>query len=964
MSNSEQTLRLLAAVGEANEAALRAGSAPELLETVCAAILQSDALQGVASFVQRDDRLQCAAGHAGGKTLRPGRSQMFAVCKDFAWMACAEVRPPGRTASRSRHLTALRRRADKLGLGTIVALPILRKDTGAGAFTFIFQDLESANSETLGILERMVANVSLALMRIESEKERDSAELARERNARMFAALSATNEAVLRSATADEMLRKVCEAAFDGGKSFGAAIFTLVQDTTWLQLVASAGPFGLLIAKKRLSIDPESPFGKGLGGIAFRSGRPCISNDVQNDPRIGRWRELARQSNLTTCAGMPLFRRGQPVGIMFFFFVGEGNGLDEEEKALLARIAENVSFGLEMFERAQVRLTEESIKAKISRMVDAIGTATEAMSRIDKSSELHQAVCEAAMRSGIFSSVRVAIKDGDGDTLQLAAAGAGTDPAVRKAKQRKKPEVSRLPLLKAGGTAGFLEFVFKESEELFPALAELLQRLAENLSYALERFDRAEEKARADDRIRYLATHDGLTGLINRSMYSEILRNCIDRASRTNERFALLFIDLDRFKIINDALGHASGDALLVEIARRLRGCLRKSDIVARLGGDEFVVLLEGKVDNTRAAEIARKALSEILKPVILQNQECRVTASIGISVFPEHGADEETLTANADRAMYLVKEEGKNGFRFFSEDIRSQSTERLLLEAGLRGALDREELRLHYQPKRDLATGEITGVEALIRWEHPDLGILPPASFVPLAEETGMIVPIGRWVLRTACRQNMVWQSMGLVPISMAVNLSPRQFADENLLADIDDVLASTKMPAFLLHLEITESMVMQDIEKAALILGAIKARGVRIAIDDFGTGYSSMSLLKQFPIDTLKIDRSFVRDLPTNSDDKAIADAVIALGRALGLTVVAEGVETVEQEAFLREHSCDEMQGFLCSKPVSGPEIPPLLRLLEPSPDLQPSINPEHATDERVSSAQAASAAFKASL
>jgi diguanylate cyclase (GGDEF)-like protein len=400
-----------------------------------------------------------------------------------------------------------------------------------------------------------------------------------------------------------------------------------------------------------------------------------------------------------------------------------------------------------------------------------------------------------------------------------------------------------------------------------------------------------------------------------------------------------LFIDLDRFKVINDTLGHADGDTLLLEMANRLRQTLRASDVVARLGGDEFVVILPELADEQDVAAVARKLLSVVMKPVMLRGQECRVTASIGVALYPENGDDEQTLTKNADMAMCLAKEEGKNDFRCFSNDMKTQSIERLMLETNLRKALEREEFVLYYQPKIDLRTGKITGVEALLRWDQPDLGILPPTQFIPLAEETGLIVPIGRWVLRTACEQHMAWQCDGLPPICMAVNLSPRQFQYEHLLRDIDETLAATGIPPELLELEITESMVMQNVERAIDLLTKIKERGVRLAMDDFGTGYSSMALIKRFPIDTLKIDRSFIRDLPNDADDMAIADAIIGLGKALRLTIVAEGVETMEQEAFLRDHACDEMQGYLFSRPVSAESIPTLLRLpTVASPNLQP--------------------------
>jgi diguanylate cyclase (GGDEF)-like protein len=461
------------------------------------------------------------------------------------------------------------------------------------------------------------------------------------------------------------------------------------------------------------------------------------------------------------------------------------------------------------------------------------------------------------------------------------------------------------------------------------------------VSFALENFDRADEKTKADEWIEYLASHDSLTKLPNRDTFNELLHHAIERAHRHQRQFALLFIDLDRFKVINDSLGHDAGDILLLETADRLRDALRGSDVVARLGGDEFVVILEQTAEREDVENIARHLLSVLSQPLQLSGHECHTTASIGIAMYPSNGADVQTLTKNADMAMYLAKEDGKNGFRFFTKEIKTQSIERLTLESALRRALERDQFALHYQPKVDMATGQITGVEALLRWTHPELSVLPPMQFIPLAEETGLIVPIGRWVLKEACAQNMAWQRRGLRPVSMAVNLSPRQFADERLLQDIDEALAASGMSPVLLQLEVTESMVMRNVSRAIKVLDAIQSRGIRLAIDDFGTGYSSMSLMKQFPIDTIKIDRSFVRDLPQDTEDRAIAQAIISMGKALGMTVVAEGVETTAQEAFLRDHACDEMQGFLYGKPVTPQQMADLLRLAPVlvSPPLQPA-------------------------
>jgi len=435
------------------------------------------------------------------------------------------------------------------------------------------------------------------------------------------------------------------------------------------------------------------------------------------------------------------------------------------------------------------------------------------------------------------------------------------------------------------------------------------------------------DKKLAEERIQYLATHDGLTGLPNREMFSQLLTGAISSAKRYERSFAVLFIDLDRFKFINDTLGHDAGDALLEEVSTRFKTALRASDVIARLGGDEFVALVQETREEEPAATVASKLLAAAASPFMLRGRECRVSASIGIALYPRDGEDEQTLMKHADIAMYHAKEEGKNNFQFYTQDITTQSLERLTLETSLRRALERNEFSLHYQAKRDVASGAITGVEALLRWNNDELGNVPPAQFIPLAEELGIIVPIGKWVLKTACEQNMAWQRMGLPPICMAVNLSVRQFADEDLLDDIAAILRSTGMAPQLLELEITEGMVVHDPEHAKRLLLAIRQMGVRLAIDDFGSGYSSLGQLKHFPINTLKVDRSFIRDIVHSKDDKAITEAIISMGKTLNLTVVAEGVETVEQEAFLRAFACDQIQGYYFSKPVPADAFAALL-------------------------------------
>jgi diguanylate cyclase (GGDEF)-like protein/PAS domain S-box-containing protein len=432
----------------------------------------------------------------------------------------------------------------------------------------------------------------------------------------------------------------------------------------------------------------------------------------------------------------------------------------------------------------------------------------------------------------------------------------------------------------------------------------------------------------AEARVQYLATHDELTGLPNRTLFGELLQHAIDAAKRHDRRCAVLFIDLDRFKIVNDSLGHEAGDFLLQEVASRLRRCAHDSDVVGRLGGDEFVVLLRQIKGIEAATDMAKAVLHSLHEPITIKNQECRVTGSIGIARYPDDARDAVTLMKHADMAMYHAKEEGKNNFQFFSHDMTPMSVEHLELEVQLAHALQRGEFSLQYQPRADIVTGRILGAEALLRWWNKDLGTVSPAQFIPLAEDTGLIVAIGKWVMRTACEQNVAWQKRGLPSIVISVNLSPRQFKEPALVNDIAEIIATTGMAPELLEFEITESMIMQHVDIAAEKAATIKKLGIKLAIDDFGTGYSSLSQLKRFPIDTLKIDRAFVRDIPQSSDDMAITKAVVSLGKALGVRVVAEGVETAAQYQFLRDNGCDEMQGFFVSKPCHPDAFGDLLK------------------------------------
>jgi diguanylate cyclase (GGDEF)-like protein len=430
--------------------------------------------------------------------------------------------------------------------------------------------------------------------------------------------------------------------------------------------------------------------------------------------------------------------------------------------------------------------------------------------------------------------------------------------------------------------------------------------------------EKERERAAQEERIRHQAYHDALTGLPNRASFTEHLEEAMRRAKRAGWPLAILFLDLDLFKRVNDSLGHDAGDRLLRVAAERIRRAVREADMLFRMGGDEFTVLLEDVRGPEEAAQVAGRVLEGIAEPLQLQHHEIAVTASIGIALYPRDDVLGERLVKSADTAMYRAKELGRNRYMFFAREMNERVESQIMIETALRRALKNEEFVLHYQPRVSAATGRATGAEALLRWKHPEWGLVEPARFVPLLEETGLIVPVGAWVLAEACRQAVAWQAAGLPPLRVSVNLSSRQFRSEALVEAVSEALRSSSLAPQLLDLELTESLLIENVDHAMGVMGKLKAIGTAISIDDFGTGYSSLGYLKRFPIDSLKIDKSFVRDIATSPKDAAIVNAISALARSLGIGLVAEGVEEPWQVEFLRARHCTEMQGYLFSRPL----------------------------------------------
>ncbi len=471
---------------------------------------------------------------------------------------------------------------------------------------------------------------------------------------------------------------------------------------------------------------------------------------------------------------------------------------------------------------------------------------------------------------------------------------------------------------KAGGTDDHSAMLLQANEHLIIAAIES-QKLIEKVQSAQVELD-------------HLAHHDALTNLPNRMLLLDRLNQAIEMTHRQNKQLAVIFLDLDRFKHINDSLGHTIGDQLLQSIARRLVACVRNSDTVSRQGGDEFILLLPSIEHAKDAALCAQKILDALTLPHAIDQNDLHISVSIGISIYPDDGIDAETLIKSADTAMYHAKESGRENFKFFKQEMNDRAVHRQSIEASLRLALERQEFVLHYQPKVNLRSGVIVGCEALIRWQHPERGLLSPEQFVSIAEDCGLILPIGRWVLREACMQAYAWRLAGLSPIVVAVNTSAIELRSIDFLDNIRKTLADTGMEPHFLELELTESVLMQNAESSNAMLLALHDLGAKLALDDFGTGYSSLSYLRQFPIDTLKIDQSFVNHVTSNQGDATIVCSVVSLGKSLNKRVIAEGVETKEQYAFLLAQDCDEGQGYYLGRPVVPEALATLLRNGEP--------------------------------
>ncbi len=719
--------------------------------------------------------------------------------------------------------------------------------------------------------------------------------------------IASVNKMLMSDLSDQALMEHICQEMTRNNLFSMVWIGLVDKDGTNVREAAQAGFGQGYLAEANIRCD-DSPAGQGPTGTAIREGKTQINNDTETNPRFAPWREQARARGYRSSAAAPL-RMGDKVIGALSVYAPEPNAFGKEKLMLLEKLATDLGATLGHRQMlASLRESEARYRAMAEQSADWVW-AIDAQGRHTYSNQRGAAILGYEVDDLLAKNLAELVHP---DDLALFRETFEQAMANRRGWQNL--------VLRWRHKDGNYRIVESNASPLFGDAGELT---------GFQGVDRdITERKQAEERIEFLAHHDSLTGLPNRILLRDRFEQAMAHAGRTQSHAALLFIDLDNFKAVNDTLGHAAGDLILLEAVRRLSRSTRESDTISRHGGDEFIVLLNAVPDLETVERIAGEILYELAQPMSVGNHVLNSSCSIGIVIHPEDGADYDKLLQKADIAMYNAKEAGRNTYRFFDEQMNMQAHEHLLLQNRLYQSLVREEFQLHFQPQLDIGSGKVIGVETLLRWHDEELGDVGPGRFIPVAEDSGLIVPIGAWALVEACLQAQAWRASGMPDMTLSVNLSALQFRRTNLTETVAGALKRSGLPPHLLELELTESVLLHDVERNLDTVRRLKALGVRLTIDDFGTGYSSLSYLRRFAVDRLKIDQSFVRDITTDPDDAAIVRAIIQLAHSLRLDVVAEGVETPEQEVFLRAEGCMVAQGYLYSRPLPASELEAFLR------------------------------------
>ncbi len=724
----------------------------------------------------------------------------------------------------------------------------------------------------------------------------------------LYAALSYCNKAIVRSATPDELFAQVCKGIVSEGTFVMSWIGLVDPQSNLVYPAASYGDEKHYLDGIEISTLAESITGKGPTGTAVRENRPYWCQDFMNDSSTEAWHERGGIMGWKASASLPIHQYGEVIGA-FTVYAQKMNAFDPLSQDLLIEMAMDISFAMENFDREAKRKVSEASLIQTEKLLEEMSSAA------------HIGGWDIDMRNGKGVWTKEAALIYEIDLTEIVTLATGL--SVFEGECLEKVQAALDEMLK-DGTCANLELQMrskKGNQKWVRLIASPIIEDSKVVHIHGSVQDITAQKI-AEEKVQWLAHFDALTGLPNRILLNDRVKYAISIAHRSKEPIALLFLDLDHFKNINDSLGHAIGDDLLVEVSKRMQSVVREEDTLSRHGGDEFVIVLPG-TDADGAAHVANKLMDVISEPYFIQYHELTITPSMGIALYPIDGNDFETLLQSADAAMYHAKHDGRNCYHFVTPEMQARSARNLEIENALRHAVSRNELEVYYQPQIAIDTEKIIGAEALLRWQHPTMGMVSPGEFIPIAEESGQIVAIGEWVLRCALGQLKIWMEGGLEHFIMAVNLSAIQFRHPQLVALVLSILNEFQLPAEYLELELTEGIAMENPLHAIEIMNELHGHGIRMSIDDFGTGYSSLNYLKKFRVYKLKIDQSFIGDITENSEDRSIVNTIISMAHSLNMITIAEGVETADQLEILRQSGCNEIQGYYFSKPLSSVEF-----------------------------------------
>lgn len=726
----------------------------------------------------------------------------------------------------------------------------------------------------------------------------------------LYQALSETNQAIVRMDREEQLFPLVCRFAVEYGDMSMAWVGVLDENTGDIKPTASFGKGTAFLDGMELTVCPETPKGQGPSSVAIRTNTPQVINAFEPDPRFGpQQAERVRHFNFRSVAAFPIQRGGRPVAVLAVHHQRQ-HVFDDDVVSLLTEMSSDISFALDNFDREAQRCTFEKAlgdsEAKLSAILENVGASIYVKDLAGRYTYINQHALDL-----LGLEAEAVLGSTDDSIFDAATVRRIRELDNRVLEQGEELESEEIDTFRTTGETRIfwsIKMPLRDAEGRIHALCGISTDIT--------------ERRAGEEQIRYLSNYDALTGLPNRELLQERSKIAFAEAKAAGRSMAILCIDLDRFKIVNDSLGYNIGDDVLREMARRLSAQLPREAVLCRMGADDFLLLLPD-VDETSIRSVARELLAALALPLTVERQQLTLTASIGIAMFPAHARSMEQLVQSADAALVSAKTAGRNTFALFTPDMRDQVNEILMIENELRGALEKEQLVLYYQPQVDIVTGSITGVEALIRWEHPVIGFISPGRFIPVAEESGLIAELDLWVMRTAARQQAIWQLQGLSVPTVAVNLSAIDLYQNGFTEAVAAVLEENALSPEMLELELTESISMEHSTRTMAVLGKLHAMGVSLAIDDFGTGYSSLSYLKRYPIRKLKIDKSFIDGVGHDPEDQAIVKAIIGMARGLGFRTLAEGVETREQLDFLRGNGCDEYQGYYFCRPLPAHEI-----------------------------------------